>query len=251
MYPIFDPTFIFDSYSCRLEKGTHRAINRLQEFLRKVNKNNTKTCFVLKCDIKKFFDSIDQGILISLIKNKIKDENAIWLLEKIIKSFSALPGKGLPLGNVTSQLFANIYLNELDFFVKHILKIKYYIRYCDDFIFLEEQDALEKIIKSINNFLAQKLKLFLHPQKIIVKKYHQGIDFLGYVSFPHCRILRTKTKNRMIRKIKRKIKDLRSGKITEESFSQTMQSYFGVLKHCDSYDLKKIIKRILENNDSL
>jgi len=129
LYPIFDKSFIFDSYSCRNNKGTHRAVNKLNDFARKVSRNNTKTCFILKLDVRKFFDSINQDILINLIKRKIEDKNAVWLIEKIVRSFP----KGLPLGNITSQLFANVYLNELDQFVKHKLKVKYYIRYCDDF----------------------------------------------------------------------------------------------------------------------
>lgn len=118
LYPIFDKTFIFDSYSCRIGKGTHRAVNRLNDFARKVGRNNTKTCYILKCDIRKFFNSANQDILTNLIIRKIKDNDAIWLINKIIKSFP----KGLPLGNITSQLFANVYLNELDKFIKHKLK---------------------------------------------------------------------------------------------------------------------------------
>ena len=125
LYPIFDKSFIFDSYSCRIGKGTHRAVNRLQYFFRKVSQNNTKNCFVLKCDIKKYFDSINHDILIDLIKRKIKDENVLWLIDVIIKSYSTSLGIGIPLGNITSQLFANIYLNELDKFIKQDLKIKY------------------------------------------------------------------------------------------------------------------------------
>jgi len=237
LYHIFDKTFIFDSYSSRDEKGTHRAVNRLQEFFFKVSKNNTRTCFVLKCDIKKFFDSVDQEILITLIKKRVYDTSFMWLLEEIIKSFS----RGIPLGNVTSQIFANIYLNELDQFIKHTLKIRYYIRYCDDFVILSDKRIfLEEIVLQINEFLKINLKLLLHPNKIIIKKYHQGIDFLGYVSFPYHRILRTKTKNRMFKKIEIKI--------GEESFDQSLQSYFGILKHCNSYKLgKKVIDFILNN----
>jgi len=246
LYPIFDPTFIFDSYSCRTEKGTHRAVNRLQKFARKVNKNNTGNCYILKCDVKKFFDSIDHDILISLIKKKIQDKDTIWLIKKIIKSFFTSLNKGLPLGNITSQLFANIFLNELDRFIKHKLKIKYYIRYCDDFIILSDnKDYLEKLIPKINNFLKEKLKLSLHSDKINIRKHHQGIDFLGYVSFPYHRILRTKTKRRMFRKIEQRIQNLKQGEISEESFNQTIQSYLGILKHCNSHKLRiKLISKI-------
>ncbi|PJA84818.1 MAG: RNA-dependent DNA polymerase [Candidatus Nealsonbacteria bacterium CG_4_9_14_3_um_filter_37_13] len=243
LYPIFDPTFISDSYSCRIKKGTHRAVNRLQKFARKVNKNNTGNCYILKCDVKKFFDSIDHDILIPLIQKKAHDKNAIWLIKEIIKSFSTFPNKGLPLGNITSQLFANIYLNELDRFVKHRLKIKYYIRYCDDFgILSDNKECLEELIPKINNFLKAKLKLSLHSDKISIRKHHQGIDFLGYVSFPYHRILRAKTKRRMFRKIKRRIKELKQNKISKESFNQTIQSYLGILKHCNAYKLKEELK---------
>ncbi|MFH1956197.1 MAG: reverse transcriptase domain-containing protein, partial [Patescibacteria group bacterium] len=227
LYPIFDKTFIYDSYSCRLEKGTHKAVNRLEEFKRKLSRNNRKTIFALKCDIKKFFDSIDQDILLKIIQRKIKDKNAIWLIEKIIMSFKI----GLPLGNVTSQIFANIYLNELDQFVKHNLKIKYYIRYCDDFIILNEsKEYLNNLIKPINDFLNSNLKLNLHSNKIVIRKYSQGIDFLGYVVLPYHRVLRTKTKKRILKKIKNNPQNI-----------QSINSYLGVLKHCKGYGIEKVI----------
>ena len=138
LYPIFDKSFIADSYSCRNYKGTHRAVNRLRGFALRVSQNNTRNCFVLQCDIKKFFDSIDHKILLELLKKKIQDEKMFWLLDRIVGSFSVFTGVGLPLGNITSQLFANIYLNEFDQFIKHKLRLKFYIRYCDDFIILSE-----------------------------------------------------------------------------------------------------------------
>lgn len=141
-----------------------------------------------------------------------------------------------------SQLFANIYLNELDQFIKHKLKIKYYIRYCDDFVILREDKIyLAKLIPLIDNFLKEKLKLNLHSGKIIIRKYHQGIDFLGYVVLPHYRVLRTKTKKRIFRKIKKRYQDLQDNLISEKSFNQTIQSYLGVLKHCQGYKIKKQI----------
>jgi len=236
LYSIFDKSFIRDSYSCRINKGTHRAINRLNDFARKVGRNNTRTCFVLKCDVKKYFDSIDQEILIDLLKNRIKDNDAVLLLTNIIKSFP----KGLPLGNITIQLFANIYLGELDKFIKHKIKAKYYARYCDDFVILDENyTKLKILITAVNDFLNRNLKLHLHPNKMSIKKYHQGIDFLGYVSFPYFRILRTKTKNRIIQKVRNKEIKLRDCIITKKCFNQTIQSYLGVLKHCDSYKIRK------------
>jgi RNA-directed DNA polymerase len=240
LYPIFDKGFIFDSYSCRTNKGTRKAVDRLETFLRKASKNNHKNIFALKCDIRKFFDSIDQEILLEIIKRKIFDRETIWLLEIIVKSFP----KGLPLGNVTSQIFANIYLNELDQFMKHDLRERYYLRYCDDFIILSEnKNHLKNMIVIIDEFLQTKLRLSLHPNKIIIRKHRQGIDFLGYVVLPNHRVLRTKTKRRIIKKIRKKNMDLKCHSISEESFNQSLQSYLGVLRHCRGYKIKKEIEK--------
>jgi retron-type reverse transcriptase len=241
LYPIFDKIFIFDSYSCRVEKGTHRAVLRLEQFCRKASRNNNRNIYALKCDIKRFFDSIDQEILLELIQKKIDDKNAIWLIETIIKSFDS----GLPLGNVTSQIFANIYLNELDQFIKHKLKEKYYLRYCDDFIILlEDKKYLEKLIPEIGKFLEQELKLKLHPDKIIIRKLRQGIDFLGYIVLPHHRVLRTKTKRRIFHKLSLKHKMFREKLVSRESFGQSLQSYSGILKHCNGHGITRKIKVI-------
>jgi retron-type reverse transcriptase len=245
---IYDKDFTFDSYSCRIRKGTHKAIKRLDKFSFPISKNNTSSFYALKCDIRKFFDSIDHKILIDILKKRIKDIDFLWLISEIINSFySGDKNKGIPLGNLTSQHFANIYLNPFDKFIKHKLKAKYYIRYTDDFVILDtNRDYLEKIINLIEEFLNDNLKLSLHPNKIIIRKHHQGIDFLGYVSLPHCRILRTKTKIRMFKKIKSKIEDFKNGKISEESLNQTIQSYLGVLSHCNSYKLKKKLNGIIK-----
>ena len=136
LYPYFDNKFIHDSYSCRLGKGTHRAMESFKFFGRIVSKNNTKQCFILKCDIKKFFATIDHNSLRYIVMNYISDKDINWLISEIVESFHTLPGKGLPLGNLTSQLLVNIYMNEFDQFMKHKLKVKYYIRYADDFVIL-------------------------------------------------------------------------------------------------------------------
>ncbi|MFH0852034.1 MAG: reverse transcriptase domain-containing protein [bacterium] len=246
LYPIFDKSFIFDSYSCRLGKGTHRAVSRLEKFAGKLSQNNTKDLFALKCDIRKFFDSVDHEILLELVRQKVKEKNILWLIEAIIKSFEKSPNKGLPLGNVTSQLFANIYLNELDQFVKHGLREKYYLRYCDDFVILgENEEYLNGLIPLISDFLEERLKLTLHPDKIIIRKYRQGIDFLGYVVLPYYRVLRTKTKKRILKKMINRRQGLRTGLISEASFGQTLQSYFGILKHCQGHKIKARIDKIL------
>lgn len=121
LYPYFDTKFIFDSYSCRKNKGTHKALERFENFGRKVSKNYTKQCFVLKCDIRKFFASIDHHVLKDILEKHIKDKDLLSLLNNIIKSFSP----GLPLGNLTSQLLVNIYMNEFDQWVKHNFRERY------------------------------------------------------------------------------------------------------------------------------
>lgn len=227
--PLFEPTFIFDSFACRKRKGTHKAINRLRQFLQKVSKSNTKDCFILKCDIRKFFHSVGHTILIRLIAKRVRDKEAVWLIREIVDSFP----NGIPIGNLTSQLFANVYLNELDQFMKHALKIPCYIRYNDDFAMVSNsRNELENWLPHIQQFLSQELRLTLHPQKIFLKTYHQGIDFLGYVQFPHHRILRTKTKRRILKKI--------SGEAKEQS----LHSYLGVLSHANSHKFSEDIRNL-------
>jgi len=238
LYPFFDKTFISDSYSCRNDKGTHRAINKFREYTRIVSKNNTKTCWILKCDIKKFFANIDHQILMEILQEYIPDKNILNLLENIIESFS----KGLPLGNLTSQLFVNIHMNKFDQFAKHKLKAKYYIRYADDFVFFSEsKSCLENQIPVIGNFLEKELKLKLHPDKVFLKTLNSGVDFLGMISFPNHRILRTKTKRRIIKKFKNKRQELESNLISKEAFNQSLQAYLGVLRHCKGHIIEQKI----------
>jgi RNA-directed DNA polymerase len=199
LYPYFDRFFIFDSYSCRNFKGTHKALKRFEKFGRKVSKNNTKQCWILKGDIKKCFASVDQKIVIEILKKFINDPNVIWLMEKIISSFHSLEEfKGLPLGNLTSQLLVNVYLNKFDQFIKHRLKVKYYIRYADDFvIFSQEENYLWELTSKIADFLEEELKLQLHPDKLFIKTLSSGVDFLGWIHFLNHRVLRTATKKKM------------------------------------------------------
>lgn len=253
LYQIFDPSFIFHSYSSRNHKGTHSGVASFETYIRQVSKNYRKGGYVVKCDIRKFFDSIDHNILFGLIKKKVKDSNHLELIWEIIDSFSVNletkdGRKGLPLGNVTSQLFANIYMNELDQYVKRELKAKRYVRYCDDFVIVSESKLyLEFCVKTIGKFCHEKLFLDLHPRKVIFRKINQGIDFLGYVMLPHRRVLRTKTIKRMLKKIKN-LKILNdSGLVNETFIESSVQSYLGVLSHCKSEKVKEHIKIILDN----
>jgi len=230
LYPFFDKTFINDSYSCRINKGVHKAINQFNKYSLKVSKNNTKACWVLKCDIRKFFASINHNILIKIIESYIVDKKILWLIKNIIDSFGVDNQKsiGLPLGNLTSQLLTNIYMNVFDQFVKHKLKVKYYIRYADDFVFLfEERNKLDKILMDINNFLQNELNLSLHKDKLFINTFSSGMDFLGWVHFSSYRTLRKNTKNRMFNRIQ------------QNPTNESLQSYLGLLKHGNTFKVKQ------------
>ncbi|MDQ5949472.1 MAG: RNA-directed polymerase [Patescibacteria group bacterium] len=235
LYPYFDKQFIHDSYSCRLGKGTHKACNRFRYFSRKVSQNNTRTCWVLQCDVRKFFASIDHQILLDEIKKYSDiDIDTLWLIENVVRSFqSTEEGKGLPLGNLTSQLLVNIYANKLDQYIKHALRMKYYIRYADDFVFLSQnKDELEVVLVMVRNFLKNELRLQLHPNKVFLKTLGSGVDFLGWVHFPIHRVLRTATKRKMMCKLKNNPR------------KKTVQLYLGLLGWGNTYKLKNKINMI-------
>ncbi|MDO8601694.1 MAG: reverse transcriptase/maturase family protein [bacterium] len=265
LYPFFDRTFIADSYSCRLKKGTHRAMNRFRQFAHQLSANDTKTVWVLKCDIRKFFDSIDQNILLALLSERIADKKVFSLLQNIIQSFSTpvtastrsspglepgldchgVPrndrgeekmcsgGIGLPLGNLTSQLLVNIYMNEFDQWVKHRLRVVHYVRYADDFLFLaHDRQKLIDIIPNISNFLNQRLHLTLHPIKLFLNTVSLGMDFLGWVHFPRYRVIREVAKRRMMKIIMAKPE------------SAVFDSYRGLLGHGNAHQLIQEVENL-------
>ena len=243
LYPYFDKTFIHDSYSCRLHKGTHKAMDRFRAFTYQVSNNHTRTCWVLKCDIRKFFASIDHQTLFTILEKYIPDQKILWLLREVVSSFSShniltnssmlVCRKGLPLGNLTSQLLVNIYMNKFDQFVKHKLKVKYYVRYADDFVILSrDKQELEQVLRYIVVFMRERLKLELHPDKVYIKTFASGVDFLGWVHFPDHRVLRTSTKRRMLR---------RTAGLGEDS--PTVQSYLGLLSHGNTANLRTKLLR--------
>ena len=266
LYSFFDRTFITDSFSCRNNKGVHAALYRFANMALKVSRNNTRTCWVLKCDIQKFFASVNHNVLLRLLDCSIADTDIRWLLREVVWSFgthhilsssgltrgstivsgSPIPVGddteeilkqvqdddcvGLPLGNLTSQLFANIYLNELDQFTKHRLKAQFYIRYADDFVFLSHDRALlESLISIIRDFLDERLRLILHPKKLFLKTLASGVDFLGWVHFQDYRVLRTSTKHRMLRRV------------AEHPTEGTLDSYHGLLSYGNANGLQQEI----------
>jgi retron-type reverse transcriptase len=234
LYPFFDRTFISDSYSCRLGKGTHKAMAKFKAYASKGSKNHTRTLWVLKCDIRKFFASIDHAVLARILERYIVDERICVLIDRVVESFSSTaPGKGLPLGNLTSQLLVNVYMNEFDQFAKHRLKARYYIRYADDFVFLSSKRAeLLSLLPRIRAFLAGQLALELHPRKVSLATLASGIDFLGWVHFPDHRVLRTVAKRRMLRKL------------AENGSSARVASYHGMLSHGTTKKLAKQVEAL-------
>jgi RNA-directed DNA polymerase len=258
--PIFEKGFYEHSYACRVGKGTHAASDKLQEWLRIVNKKPGKWYF-LKMDISKYFYRVDHEILLKQIKKKIKDQELIELLEKITKSETTLfglptasslaetdvreAGKGMPIGNLTSQMFANIYLNDLDKFVKHELKAHYYIRYMDDFILLSnDKKQLHEWKRAINDFLDADLKLQTN-NKTCVRPINLGIEFVGYQTWFSHRKLRKSTTKRMKKRLKYLQKRYANYEATPETIRQSMQSYLGMLNKTDAYRLKKKLTKEL------
>lgn len=225
--PIFDRSFIFDSWSCRLGKGNRAAVLRCNDLLRKLSRNNRRPVWILKCDIKKYFESIDQQILMNEIKKKITDQDALNIITKIVKSFSP----GLPLGNLTSQLFANIYLNPFDHFIKEKLFAPLYMRYCDDFILAHQsKEWLLAKVDNIKDFLYSKLRLTLHPNKILLRPWHHGIDWLGVVIYPSHLKLRPNTYKRIWINVCRTTQEYLVNNLSRDSFRSTIMSYIGLLQ---------------------
>lgn len=190
---IYDKTFIFDAWSCRKNKGLLGAIERTQKFL-----NKYPNSFIWRSDIEKFFDSVNQKILLELLLLKIKDINAINILKEII-SGKNIQCNGMPIGNLTSQIFANIYLNELDRFVKYKIKPQAYIRYGDDFLIISEKlDDLKQSRNEIIKFLKEKLELKINVKNDIIIKPKWGLKFLGIVIFSNGRKLNKRNWNRAV-----------------------------------------------------
>jgi retron-type reverse transcriptase len=236
--PIFDKSFIYDSCANRIGKGNLFALKRFDEFKRKVTKNLHSEAFCFKADIKHYFQEVNYPILLNLIKRKINDEKVIWLIERILGKNK----KGIPLGNLTSQFFANVYLNELDYFVKQILKAKYYVRYVDDFVILHENKEQLQIWKAqINTFLMDKLKLELHNEKSKVISLSKGVDFVGFRNFYYHRLLR----KRNIKNMEIKIENFHKGLIRKEKTIERFQGWYAYAKWANSYSLLISYQKII------
>lgn len=261
LYPYYDKTFIEDSYACRIDKGSHKAVDKLQYWLRQVSRKSGEW-YYLKLDISKYFYRVDHLVLLDILRRRIKDERLIRLLIKIINSEDTrfglpagispedcpeeqwLDDVGMPIGNLTSQLFANIYLNELDQMCKHDLRLHYYIRYMDDVIILSDSKAeLWEIKAIIEEFLNLQLHLDLN-KKTAIRPCREGIEFVGYRVWATHRKLKKQTARRIIRNVKRMCEEMEKGNLSKEEFDRAAASYKGVLEHCNSYGLRRRLNEI-------
>lgn len=237
--PVFNKTFINDTYACRKGKGTLAGIKRLWYFLNKLQSNN-KEVYCLKMDVTKYFYSIDHNVLKGAIAKKIRCKSTLSLLNVIIDSTD---NPGIPVGNLTSQLFANIYLNSLDHFIKEVLRQKYYLRYMDDMIILSSnKQELWELHSLIKDFLEYDLKLKLN-KKTQVFNVKRGIDFLGYRQFPNRLILRKRVLQKNFRKFKKQ-----SETATAEKINKSLSSFEGICKHCSSKEVLKSVYKIIKES---
>lgn len=246
---LFEKDFIYDSYANRLRKGTLKAIERFDQFQRIVSKNYTLTAFVLKADIRKYFDNVDHVLLLSIIKKKVTDHKVIWLIKTILSNHkSEKEGKGMPLGNLTSQFFANVFLNELDHFVKHTLKAKYYIRYVDDFvIFNQSPRVLYNFMNEIDIFLRERLALQLHPDKTRIILLTKGVEFLGVKIFPHHKFIKGKNLRKFYRKLEMIYSDYDRKLVNYDTIYDFLEGWSAYARTANTYKLRKRIIRDFEN----
>lgn len=259
--PYFEKQFISDSYACRVGKGTHRAIKKLQNWLRKTERKQ-KRFYYLKLDISKYFYRVDHEILMGILQRKIADKDLLHVLSVIINcedthfglplgadvgnvAYDELLGEvGLPIGNLTSQMFANLYLNELDQHCKHHLHLKYYIRYMDDIIILHhDKKFLEKIKQDIAGFLETKLHLQLN-NKTCIRPTSMGIEFVGFRVWSTHIKLRKKTAKKMEKRLKYMFRAFTAGEIDRETLDRSIASYKGILQHFNSYGLRQSLNEL-------
>jgi retron-type reverse transcriptase len=238
--PLFEAKMIYDSYACRVSKGTHKGTDRVTQFLREIQSMWDKT-YCLKCDVAKFFPNINHDILKRIIRRTIICPDTLNLLDEIINSSDndGLGHKGLPIGNLTSQLFANVYLDQLDHYAKEVMQERFYVRYMDDFLFLTDNKRhLVDLRLTIESYLAEELDLRVN-KKTSIFPVSQGIDFLGYRIWPNHRLLRKRSIKKFRRLLKVFTAKYASGKLSFKEIDNSVQSWVGHAKHADTYRLRR------------
>ena len=232
--PIFVPTFIDTSYACINKRGMHRACLYVQKTMKHC-KRIWENYYILKMDVSKYFDNINKEILIKIIERKIKDEKIIWLLKTIL--YSQKKEKGIEIGNYTSQMFANIYLNEVDQYIKHKLHIKYYCRYLDDsIVIVKKKEEAKYVLKKITEFLEKNLQLKLNKKTQIFKS-KQGVNFCGYKINEYRLKIRDKGKRNLKNKIKKLKKMILKGNLTSKEAKKYLAGHIGYIKIADVKNL--------------
>lgn len=244
---IYQPTFIYDNYACLDNKGTHKAVERISQFMRKAAWEYGDEAFIIKADIRKFFYTINRDVLKTILPKKIKCPLTLNLLYKIIDSADAIDSIGLPLGNLLSQLEANIYMNECDQFCKRKLSLKYYVRYADDIVIIvKNKEEAQRILKLIIEFIANKLKLNVNEKKTKIFPINQGVNTLGFKIYKTHRLLRNDSKKKIKRKTKKMRRLIKEGLMTTEKAEQILNSWLGHARYGCSYNF---INRLLSNNN--
>lgn len=247
---LLDKRYIPTSYACRLGGGTQKAIHQLQQYIR----HTPGKVYVLKLDVSKYFYRIDHGVLLDILHGIFKDPDLLELLRRIIDDDQGgglfgididtgerEPGVGMPIGNLTSQMFANLYLNEADQFAKHELRAKKYIRYMDDMVIVSnDKSYLQDCWHAMDDFLTTRLKLRLN-RKSTVQAARDGIDFCGYLVWADHIRLRQKSALKMKHRLRYLRKAFKRGEVDLEEVTASLTSYCGLLKHCDGYQLKQSI----------
>jgi retron-type reverse transcriptase len=237
--PFFERRLIFDSYACRPGKGTHAAIARAQRFSRCYR-------YFLKCDIRKYFQSIDQAVLQTLLAKLFKDPPLLVLLSRIIEHAppDAEAGRGLPIGNLTSQHFANLYLSELDHYLKDRRRIKGYLRYMDDvLLFADDKLTLHGWLAAIRWFLQENLRLALKEEATLIMPVTEGIPFLGFRIYPNMIRLNPRTLRRFRRQVRAREKAYRAGRLGIEELIHSVTSLFAHVAHADTLQLRRQVAK--------
>lgn len=231
---IYEPMFINTTYACLKNRGTLKAANDLQKAMLHC-KRRWNSYYILKMDVSKYFQNIDKRILLNILQRKISDKKLLWLIEQIL--YSDRKQKGIAIGNYTSQIFANIYLNEVDQYIKTKLKVKYYFRYMDDSVLLlETKEEAKQILNNIIIFLKEKLELELNSKTQIFKS-KQGVNFCGYKINEYRKKIRNRGKKNLKRKVKSLKKKIKNGNMTSKQASKYLSGHIGYIKYADTHNL--------------
>lgn len=246
---IYNTTFIYDSYACIENKGTHKCVDRISYFMRKAKWEYGEDAYIIKMDIEKFFYTIDREILKEIIRKKIDCESTLSIIYEIIDSADEIDYRGLPLGNTLSQLFANVYMNEIDQYAKRKLSLKYYVRYADDtIIIVKDKETANKILDDLIQYYDSRLKLKMSLDKTKIFLIAQGVNAIGFKIHTTHRLLRNDSKKKIKRKSKRFPDSIAEGRMTVEKAEQILNSWLGHAKHGNSHNF---IQRLLERNNYL